>query len=265
MSVYRNDKPEFVVRAVDSITTMQTLQPNEIVLVVDGPIPDSLDKLIKSYEQSILFNVIRLSENKGLGTALRIGVKSAKHEIIARMDSDDIAISNRFEKQVFFLRQNPNIDVIGGQIEEFIESVENKVGKRLVPLEHHNLITYARVRCPFNHMTVMFRKNAVINAGNYLPWHFNEDYYLWVRMIESNATFANLSDILVNVRVGKDMYTRRGGWRYFTSEKKLQDYMFCHNIISPPRYCYNVFGRFVMQVAIPNRLRGFIYQKFFRK
>ena len=265
MSVYRNDKPEFVARAVDSITTMQTLKPDEVVLVVDGPIPDGLDKLIKSYEQSNLFNVIRLPENKGLGNALRVGVDVAKHEIIARMDSDDISVPDRFEKQIKYLKEHPECDLVGGQITEFIDSESNIVGKRDVPYYHGEILTWLKERCPFNHVSVTMLRSRVLSVGNYIDWHFNEDYYLWIRMAEAGYKFANLPDTLVNVRVGKDMYRRRGGWKYFKSEAKLQGYMLSHQIISLPRYIYNVAGRFVVQVAMPNRLRGIVFQKFFRK
>lgn len=108
-------------------------------------------------------------------------------------------------------------------------------------------------------------RSRVVAAGNYLDWHFNEDYYLWIRMAEAGCCFANLPDVLVNVRVGRDMYARRGGWRYFKSEVGLQQYMRQRKMISWPRYLFNVTVRFVVQVAIPDRVRGFVFQKFFRK
>lgn len=266
MSVYKNDKPKDLYEAVESIYNSQSLKPNEIILMVDGPIPEELNTQICRLQQIVpCLKVHMLSENKGLGNALQIGTKLCTNDIIARMDSDDIALPDRFKQQISFLRENPKVDIVGGQINEFIGTPENIVGKRAVPVSHKELVKYTRSRCPFNHMTVMFRKDAVINAGNYIPWHFNEDYYLWIRMLERGAVFANLPQTLVNVRVGKEMYARRGGWKYFKSEKDLQDYMFQHKMISVPRYCYNVFGRFVVQVAMPNELRGFIFQKIFRK
>jgi hypothetical protein len=114
-------------------------------------------------------------------------------------------------------------------------------------------------------MTVTALRSRVIAVGNYKDWHFNEDYYLWIRMAEAGCTFANLPDILVNVRVGKEMYARRGGWKYFKSEKGLQTYMLKHGIISWPRYIVNVIIRFIVQVALPNRVRGLFFQKLFRK
>lgn len=267
MSVYRNDKREYVEETIKSIWDNQTLKPDEIVLVVDGPIPDNLRELILDITDihSNIYKVIWLPENKGLGNALRVGVENAKYDIVARMDSDDVSTPDRFEKQIAYMEGHPDCDVVGGQITEFIDSESNIVGKREVPCAHDEILSWLKVRCPFNHMSVTMSRSRVIAVGNYLDWHFNEDYYLWIRMALAGCHFANLPDTLVNVRVGKEMYARRGGWKYFKSEKGLQDYMLSHKIISFPRYCYNVFGRFVIQVAMPNKLRGFVFQKLFRQ
>ena len=265
-SVYRNDKPEFVQRSIESITTIQTLKPAEVVLVVDGPVPTDLANLISCYEQSSkgFFNVIWLPENKGLGNALRVGVEAAKYEFIARMDSDDVSAPDRFEKQITYMETHPDCDLLGGQISEFIDREYNIVGKRIVPCKHDEILMWLKGRCPFNHVSVTMLRSRVLAVGNYLDWHFNEDYYLWIRMAEAGYSFANLPDMLVNVRVGADMYRRRGGWKYFKSEKGLQDYMLKRKMISFPRYCYNVLGRFVIQVAMPNKLRGFVFRTLFR-
>lgn len=267
MSVYRNDRPTFVQRAVESIYDLQTRKPDEVVIVVDGPVPEELTTTIKEISNRTLgiFNVIWLPENKGLGNALRVGVENAKYDIIARMDSDDVSAPDRFEVQIAYMEANPDCDIVGGQITEFIDSESNIVGKREVPYRHDEILTWLKGRCPFNHVSVMMLRSRTIAVGNYMDWHFNEDYYLWIRMAEAGYHFANLPDTLVNVRVGKEMYARRGGWKYFKSEKGLQDYMLSHKMISLPRYCYNVLGRFVIQVAMPNNLRGFIFQKLFRK
>ena len=267
ISVYRNDKPEFVARALDSVTSLQTRKPNEIVLVVDGPISSNLAELIKEREitSSGLYNIIWLSENRGLGNALQIGVEAAKYEIIARMDSDDISVPDRFEKQISFLAEHPECDIVGGQISEFIGSEDNIIGKRIVPCDNKDILMWLKGRCPFNHMTVTALRSRILEVGNYLEWHFNEDYYLWIRMALAGCNFANLPEILVNVRVGKEMYSRRGGWKYFKSEKGLQDYMLNHKMISLQRYAYNVLGRFVIQVLMPNRLRAFAFKTIFRK
>lgn len=267
MSVYRGDNPLNFRTAVESVLLNQTLQPDEIVLVVDGPVYDEQSRVISYFERSYpyIFKVIKLQINKGLGNALRLGIEKTKNEIVVRMDSDDVAVPDRFQKQIEYLQTHPECDVVGGQITEFVGNEGNVVGSRIVPCNNEEIHKWIKKRCPFNHMTVAMRRSKVLAVGNYQDWHYNEDYYLWIRMAEAGCKFANLPDTLVNVRVGKDMYARRGGWKYFKSEKGLQDYMLNKKIISLPRYLFNVAVRFGVQVAMPNSVRGFVFQKLFRK
>lgn len=262
--VYKNDDPQHFKEAVESILT-QTLMPDEIVLVVDGPIYDELDEIVKRYEKTSLFNVIRLPENVGHGLARNISVKNAKHEYIAIMDADDISIQNRFELQIKHLSSNPNISVLGGYIAEFIDNTNNIVGIRKVEIGDQNIKLDMKKRCPFNQLSVIFKKSEVEAAGGYLDWHYEEDYYLWIRMFQNGSTFENLDVILAYARVGKEMYQRRGGWKYFKSERKLQKYMRKHKIIGFWRYLINVNVRFIVQVLMPNWLRGIVFRKFARK
>lgn len=266
MSVYRNDKASDVRQAIESIYDRQTLRPTEIILMVDGPVTPELNELIEEESRRLSCMVVhRFNENQGLGQALQTGVELASNEIIARMDSDDIAVPERFELQLAYLDMHPDVSIVGGQIEEFVGEQSNIVGRREVPLVHSEIAGYIKRRCPFNHMSVAFRKSAVLNAGNYRPWHFNEDYYLWIRMYENGAVMANLPDVLVRVRVGMEMYGRRGGFWYFKSEKGLQDYLLRHKVIDVPIYATNVLTRFVVQVLMPNTVRKFVFQKFLRK
>lgn len=214
--------------------------------------------------RGVLLKVIRVEKNKGLGVALRTAVENCSHQFIARMDSDDIAVENRFEMQLKAFISHPELSILGGQIEEFISSLDDVVGKRKVPLADAALKDYMRRRCPFNHMTVMFKKSDVLEVGNYQDWFWNEDYYLWLRMAINNMRFANLPEMLVHVRVGADMYQRRGGKKYFQSEKRLQDYMLEHKMISRGSYCMNILKRWVVQVALPNSVRGWVFRTFAR-
>ena len=265
MSVYRNDDVLFLQQALDSIM-QQSYMPDEVVLVVDGPVSDELRNAIESKAQEYAqIKPVYLPENKGLGNALREALLHANNAIIARMDSDDISMPGRFEKQLEYLQSHPDVDLVGGQITEFIDTPDNIVAKRNVPLSHEEIIKYMRVRCPFNHPTVMFRKKAVLDAGNYQDWFWNEDYYLWIRMMEHGCRFANLPEVLVNMRSGEDQYSRRGGKKYFRSEKEIQKLMLNKGFISWPRYCFNVVARWGVQVAMPNWLRGFVFQRLFRK
>lgn len=266
MSVYRNDKSEFVMRAIESITDLQTIKPDEVIIVVDGPIYGALLTDVKKYETSGgPFKVVWLPENIGHAGARQAGLEASSNNIIAIMDADDIALPYRFEQQIKYISTNPDVSIVGGQITEFVDSKDNTVGKRIVPCSDKDIKSYLKSRCPMNFVTVMFRKDDIQQVGGFIDWFCEEDYYLWIRMAEAGCKFANLPDTLVNVRVGKEMYSRRGGWRYFKSEAKLQGYMLNHRIISLPRYLYNVAGRFAVQIAMPNWLRGFVFQKLFRK
>lgn len=266
MAVYKNDEAEDFMTAVNSIYTPQTVKPDEIIIVVDGPVPESIEEAICILKQKIpIINIIRFQKNCGHAAARQAGLEASRNKWIAIMDADDISVPERFEKQVKIILEHPGISVTGGQIKEFIGSVENSVGERVVPLTDTEIKRYLTTRCPMNFMTVMYKKDDILTAGGFIDWYCNEDYYLWIRMSGRGFSFANSPDTLVNVRVGKGMYERRGGWKYFKSEAKLQLYMLGNKIISPARFIINVTGRFAIQVAIPNCLRGFIYQKLFRK
>lgn len=266
MSVYRNDKPVDFRLAVESISIRQTVKPAEVLIVVDGPVPEALQAEIVDISNTIdLVRVLWLKENKGLGRALQHGVREAAYDIVARMDSDDIAVPDRFGKQIAAFEADSELCIVGGNIDEFIDTPNNIVGKREVPPDHDSICRYMKKRCALNHVTVMFRKGEVLRVGNYQDWFWNEDYYLWIRMMLGNCKFANIPEPLVNVRVGKDMYARRGGMAYFKSEEGLQRYMLKHGLINLPLYCFNVLVRFVVQVVMPNQLRAFVFQKLFRK
>lgn len=266
-SIYKNDRPDFVRVALDSMLVNQSVKPTEIVLVQDGPVPDGLSSLLSEYEIKYpeVMHIIRLEKNSGLGNALKLGVENAKCEIIARMDSDDICMPDRFEKLLAYLEAHPECDIVGGQMTEFIDTPDNIVGKRDVPLSNDEIYEFMKSRCALNHVTVMFRKQAVLNVGNYQDWFWNEDYYLWVRMMMAGCKFANIPDVAVNVRSGADQYARRGGMKYFKSEAGIQRLMLQNRLISLPRYCLNILVRFCVQVVMPNWIRGFVFQKLFRK
>ena len=266
MSVYRNDRPVYFRSAVESVTIKQTLPPAEVLIVIDGPIPDELRTTVAELAAEIpAIKLVWLEKNGGLGNALRIGMEAVSHELVLRMDSDDISMPDRFEKQIAYLQAHPECDLLGGQITEFIDRESNIVGLRKVACDHSDIIAGMNKRCPFNHVSVAMLRSRVLAVGNYQDWHFNEDYYLWIRMAEAGCHMVNLPDVLVNVRIGKEMYARRGGWKYFKSEKGLQDYMRHHGMLSYPRYIFNVSVRWVVQMMMPGWLRGFVFRKFFRQ
>ena len=267
ISVYEKDKSEWFDLALMSIIN-QTVKPSEIILVVDGPVPETIEEIIEKYIQicheDIRLNVIRFPVNKGLGSALKAAIECSENEFIARMDSDDISVPNRFELQLNKMLAC-DLDVCGGQIEEFIGDIDHIVGKRIVPESDTEIKEYIKKRCPLNHVTVIYKKSSVLQAGNYMDWFWNEDYYLWIRMYLEGMRFGNVLETLVYVRVGEDMYARRGGKKYFQSEIGLQNLMLKKKMITLPVYISNCAKRFVIQLMLPNKVRGWVFRTFARK
>lgn len=263
MCVYGKDNPAHFKTAVESILN-QTVQPSEVVLVVDGPVPKELDVVIRFFEKNELFHVIRLIKNQGHGNARRIGLAACSNELVALMDADDISASTRFESQINMFLCDSELSIVGGNISEFIDDEKNIVAERRVPFDDADIKKYMKKRCPMNQVSVMFKKQSVEAVGGYVDWYCEEDYYLWLRMALADMKFANVNENLVNVRVGKELYARRGGWKYYKSEAKLQKYMFEHKIIGYPTYVLNKAKRFVVQVLLPNSVRGWVFKKFAR-
>lgn len=266
MAVYIKDDPTWFALALDSVIH-QTVSPDEIVIVKDGPITSDLQMVIdRQKNKDISVCEINLEKNMGRGEARRVGVLACHNEWIAIMDADDISVLNRCEMQLQYLQENPEIDVIGGQIEEFITDNEI-IGKRVVPKYDAEIRKYMRKRNPINNVTVMYRKARILQVGNYHNWSFNEDYQLWIRLAElKEVRFANLEDTLVFVRVGSELYKRRGGIKYFYEyEFKIQKLMLDKGMIGYGQFCVNVIIRFVLQVLMPTWLRGIVFQKLARQ
>lgn len=266
MSVYYKETPEFLKTAVESMLN-QTVKPSEIVLVEDGKLTEDLYAVIDGFVSAVpdMMKIIVNETNLGLGKALARGLDACSNEMVARMDTDDISDSKRCEKQLIFLKENPDVDVVGTDIAEFTDSPDNIISCRRVPQKHREICEFMKSRCPLNHVTVMFKKNAVVNAGGYLDWHYNEDYYLWIRMYLSGAIFANIDENLVFVRVGKEMFSRRGGKSYYKSEKNLMKFMYKNRIITYGRYIRAKTVRFIVQRIMTNRMRQWFYKKYARK
>ena len=265
MSVYFKENPEWLKIALDSVIN-QTLSPNEIVLVQDGKLTDELYRVVEDYTKKYgnLFKIVPLEENVGLGEALRIGVENCSNEIIARMDTDDIARSDRFEKQIKFLKEHPDIDLVGSWISEFENNPNEIVSYRQVPTDSEDIYKFGQFRSPVNHMTVMYKKSAVLNAGNYQTFKCIEDYYLWVRMLKNGVKFANISECLVNVRAGSAMFKRRANLTYFfNSEFPLHTALYKMHYISFAQYIRNIVSKFLLRV-MPQRAMAIVYKKFLR-
>ena len=264
MSVYRKESPEFLREALDSVFG-QTAVPAEVVLVEDGPLTDELYALLDDYGNSHPeLKRVPLSENRGLGLALQEGMLHCSNELVARMDTDDISVATRFERQLAEFEKNPGIDICGSHIKEFEGTPDHIVAERRVPLTHDDCKRYQRRRDAFNHVSVMFRKTAVLKAGNYQHCPLMEDTLLWANMFKTGATAMNIDDYLVLVRIGKDMYERRGGMAYFKKYRKARRVIYQTGFISWWDYAYTIVIQFVVAI-IPNSLRGFVFKKILHK
>lgn len=222
MSIYFKESPFFLRESLDSIVK-QTLLPNEIVLIKDGPLTLELDSVLNEYTLNYpnLFKIIALPKNRGLGNALSIGVLECSNELIARMDSDDICVLNRFEKQILFLDNHPEFDLIGTNVEEFNKKPGDLNRYRKMPEKGDVLIKYSRFRNPVNHPTAMFRKSKVLEAGNYNEEILLfEDFSLFIRMLRKGALFYNIQECLLHFRTGSgiDVIKRRSGFFYVKNE-----------------------------------------------
>ncbi len=262
MSLYAKERPEFLRQSLYSVFN-QTLLPTEIVLVEDGPLTKELYDVLDEFKESHSeLKIISLSVNGGLGKALNKGLKHCSYELVARMDTDDIAKPDRFEKQINFMERNPDISVCSSNIDEFIDSTDNIISTKKIPEKHREILRYAKKRCPINHPAVFYKKKDVINCGGYGP--FPEDYYLWAKMLKEGYQFYNIQEPLLWFRTSNDVYKRRGGFKYFRSMAKLQTYMYKIHFITLPQYLYNLSIRSIVSL-IPNSLRKQIYNHLLRQ
>ena len=222
LSLYYKEAPQYLRQSLDSIFT-QKLLADEVVLVKDGPLTEELNEIIVSYACRYPFlKIVSFSKNQGLGKALNEGLKHCSHDIVARMDTDDIAKPERFEKQLAVFKKHPDIDVVGAWIDEFENDISSVRSVRKLPEHQCDILTFAKRRNPINHPVVMFRKSAVLAAGGYQHFPLFEDYYLWIRMLINGAKFYNIQESLLYFRFSSEMFKRRGGWKYAMNEFRFQ-------------------------------------------
>ena len=257
MSVYKKERPEYLHAALKSMTG-QSWRPSEIVLVCDGPLTTELEAVLKDAEFHSLLKTVRLEKNAGLGAALAKGLPECSCEWVARMDSDDIAASNRCEKQLRYLETYPETDVLSGTIAEFQgeaqterEAKQSIVSRKCVPRTQTEVASYIKMRNPVNHPCVMFRKSKALTAGGYQPCPLFEDYDLWVRMF--------LPDTLLYMRVN-DMHRRRGGISYIRPICHFWTEMYRRGMLNFVQYSFVLLSRITVSL-MPNHIRKMIYEK----
>lgn len=265
MSVYYKEKPEWLKYSIESMLA-QTILPSDFVIVEDGKLTDELENIIKKFEKDYpeLFNVIRLDNNKGLGIALSIGIKECKYEYVARMDSDDYSYSDRIEKQFEIFKKNPELGLVGTNVNEFIDNIDNVISYVCLPEKQDDILKFSKTRCPFRHPSLLYKKSEVINAGNYHDFYLCEDYDLYVRMLKNDCKCYNIQEPLVCMRIGEDFYKRRGGIKYLKTMLKFKKQQLKNGYFTLGDFLKSSTAHIIV-CLLPNNVRDFVYRKFLRK
>jgi glycosyltransferase involved in cell wall biosynthesis len=242
VSVYDGDRPDYLRRALRSAVDDQTVRPDQVVIVRDGPVRDELAGSLDEFARHspVPVTLIPLPRNSGLGPALDRGVAASWFDVIARMDADDVAMPHRFEVELPLIQE---ADIVGAGLLEFVEDTDRIVGQRTPPTDPLQIQRYARMHDPFNHPTVVYRRKAVLAAGGYGDLPLMEDYALFARMLAGGARAINVAEPLVFYRVGAQAFKRRGGAELLRSELRLQREFRRRGFTSPVEYVRNVIVR----------------------
>ena len=266
LSLYHKEQAAYFNDALKSIWANQSVRPNEIVLVLDGAIGNELEQCLAKWqaEMGAHLIIIPLPQNVGLGKALNEGLKHCTHDWVFRMDTDDICKPDRFEKQIQFIQKNPEMVLFGGQVLEFNESIEDADIIKSVPTTPEAIKKFSLSRCPFNHMTVAYKKSVILELGGYQHHLYMEDYNLWLRVIGNGFHVANLPDVLLYARVGNGMHARRKGLQYIQSEKQLLQLKKQLRLQTPIKANILFIARASIRLLLTNIL-SFIYNKILRK
>lgn len=264
MSVYSKENPAWLKLAIESMQT-QTLPTSDFVLVCDGPLTPELDGVIaeKRRQMGETLTVVRLEKNMGLGNALNEGIRHCRNDLVARMDSDDIACLDRCEKQVAVFNEHPEVSICSGTILEFSETPEDADRRRMLPEGNEAIREFAKRRSPFNRPCVMYKKSAVEAVGSYQHFYRLEDYYLWIRMLMAGYEGYNIQEPLLYMRAGTSMYKRRAGWRYAKTQIELFRFMWKQGFINAWQYAESCIIRSSSALS-PNWLRKYMYITFLR-
>jgi len=249
MSIYEKENVGHFDRAMRSIWNDQTIKPNEIVLVKDGPLTQELDQAISawSFELKDVLKIISIETNLGVGNAKNIGVKACSNELIAVMDTDDVSLPDRFEKQLTIFNSQ-DIDVCGAWVGEFIDNENSLVSYRRTPESHNAILVFAKSRSPVNHPTTMYKRSSVLKAGNYAKYRTSEDYNLFVKLIMSGAKLYNIQEPLVSMRIGNNQEARRRGLKNAIMEAGVQKEFYIMGFLNVYELCRNIAVGFFIRM-----------------
>ena len=259
LSVYNGDSVNHFDQAMESLWVGQSYRPTQIVLICDGPISESHEEVIARW-QNILCDVLlvcRNQVNEGLAAALNYGLSMCKYDLVARMDADDICVSDRFEVQVKFMELNPHVAASSGYVDVFDETSSSL---RTVPLDQHKIYNYSKKLNPLTHPAVIFRKSIVEKVGGYPNYRTSQDYALWSLLLVKGFTLANVSNVLLCMRGGENLMKRRS-WRYFLGEVKVLNFQRRIGFLSVFEFIRNVLSRCIFRL-MPTSFKSFIYRHF---
>ena len=265
MSVYHKEKPEYLRDSIQSMLD-QTTRTNDFVLVCDGPLTPELDAVISDFNNrnAELFQIVRLEKNMGIGCAANEGLEHCKNDLVAKMDSDDISRNDRCEKQLIAFAADPTLHIVGSHIIEFMDDLNNEISRRIVPLEHADIVKYARRRMPFNNQTVMYRKHKVMEAGGYSLLRRCEDYDLYVRMLSNNCLARNIDDYLVWYRLTDNAFERRGTWEQLKGFTQVRWKMYRQGFSGPFDFFLPCCAQLMITLA-PYKLKRYFYTRILRQ
>lgn len=251
MPFYKGDQPEHLSEAIRSVIE-QTLIPDEVILIQDGPVSEKHLKVVNGWkERTSQINHIVLEENRGLSGALNAGIHAASHEWLARMDADDICESTRFEKQIALIESDPDLVILGSWIEEYDEDMSERTAVRRLPETNSEIRRHAKWRCPFNHMTVMYRKSVLVELGAYKDYGaVGDDYELWARFLVNGHKAANLQESTVKARTGEAFFSkRRRGMKYFRNELREINDLYSLGLLKPHHYAFHFIVKAIVRLS----------------
>ncbi|MCA0999956.1 glycosyltransferase [Bacillus thuringiensis] len=265
MSLYSKEKTEYLKQSIESMLN-QTVLPDEIVIVKDGPLSNELENVLQQYSEMYpeMFNIVASEKNIGLGLALNLGLKNCRNEIVARMDTDDISLPERCEKQLLAFKKDKELVIVGTMIDEFYDNPSEIISSRVVPHTHNDIYEFAKRRSPFNHPTVMYKKSKVLGCGGYSDLRRNQDVDLFGRILFLGFKAGNLEESLLLFRSNSDLSKRRKSWEntksYIATIRRLW------------KLGYSGFGDYLVvsigqtvMFLCPLKLQNWLYKKFLRK
>lgn len=265
MSLYKNEKAEYLDKSIMSMIS-QTVTPDEIVIVKDGPLTKELEDTLNNYLESYpnLFKIISSEKNLGLGLALNLGLRNCKNELVARMDTDDISLPTRCEKQLKKFIENKELGIVGAMIDEFSKDEGEIISSRKVPITYNEIYKFSKRRSPFNHPTVMYKKSLVLEVGGYRDLKKCQDFNLFGRMLQKGIKAENIPESLLLFRAGDNFMEKRGNWLSTKSYIKSSYGLLKIGYTNIFDFLYVLFGQLTIFI-VPTFLRKIIYKKILRK